>query len=109
MENKFKYGFWIWKNKLDPILSILSHLADYELSELERNAIRLELKDTNDEKGIWSDYILNGSQNKIKLKFAYDDEERTDMIHLRIETSIELKEKIEFMNFIQAMFKELIE
>ena len=44
MDQKFKYGFWIWNNKLDPVLSILSQLADYELLEEERISIKADLK-----------------------------------------------------------------
>lgn len=109
MNKDFKYGFWIWSNKLDPVLTMLSHIADYELTQEERGLIKEELQTTNDEKGIWSTYLLKGKQHEIELRLAYDDEEGTDMVHLKLVTSTELKEKLESLNLFQSLFKELIE
>ena len=105
----FKYGFWFWSNKLDPILSMLAYLAEYNLWDEEREVIKIGLNGTNDEKNIWFDYLIEGKMYSLGLKFAFDDEEETDMICISIETSIELKEKLESLNSFQCMFKELIE
>ena len=88
---------------------MISHLAEYDLWDEEREAIMLGLNGTNDEKVIWFDFLLKGNLYSIKLKFAYDDEEGPDMIHLGIETSHQLREKLESVNLFQSMFRELIE
>ncbi|MEN8122108.1 MAG: hypothetical protein ABFS35_17295 [Bacteroidota bacterium] len=109
MTSKTKYGFWFWSKKLDPILSMLSHLANYEISKDEREGIKIGLSETDDEKDIWFDYHIKGKVENIELKLAYDNEERSDMVHIQIQTSNELKEKIELLNLFQSMFSELIE
>ncbi|MCE7995650.1 MAG: hypothetical protein HEP71_26970 [Roseivirga sp.] len=109
MNKDFKYGFWIWSNKLNPVLSMLSHLADYQLSAEERDLIKEELATTNDEKGVWSHYVLKCQQYEIELSLAYDGEEGADMVHLKLLTSAELKEKLESLNLFQSLFKELVE
>ena len=109
MNQENEYGFWIWSNKLDPVLSMLAQIAEYDLWDEEREAIKIGLIGTNDEKNAWFDYVIKGKKHTIELKLAYDDEEGTDMIHLRIKTSMELKEKLETLNLFQSMFKELIE
>lgn len=109
MEQDFEYAFWIWGNKLNGVLSMLSHLAEYALSDDEREAIKIELKGTNDELNFWGQYDLHGEKYLIKLKLAYDDAEGTDLIFLKINTSSELKEKLELLNTFQEMFLELEE
>lgn len=107
--HNFQYSFWIWTNKLNPILSILTHLIDYDLSDIERDVIKNELAGTNDEQNLWSDYQFTGIKHHLSLRLAYDAEEGSDLIHLRIETHKNLQNTIEAMNLFQSMFKELIE
>ena len=49
---------------------MISHLAEYDLWDEEREAIMLGLNGTNDEKVIWFDFLLKGNLYSIKLKFA---------------------------------------
>lgn len=102
----FDYNFWIWKDKLNPILDMFCLLVNYELMDGEREAINLELQDTNSELNNWGMYILKGTKHTINIKLAYDDEK--DLIYFDINTSYELKEKIECLDFFQGLFKELI-
>jgi hypothetical protein len=109
MINKFTYVFWIWSTKLNPVLSMLSYLADYNFSKEDREVIELELKTTNDEQNVWNEYILNGKKHTIQLRLANDSEEGSSMIHLELRTSKKLKQKLEALNLFQSIFKELIE
>lgn len=107
MYNNFEYGFWFWSRKLDGIIRMLSYLSDYDIIEEEILSIELGLIGTSDEENIWTDYFLQGSKFKIDLRFSYDTEEGEDMIHIRIRTSDEIKDKIEMLNLFQCMFKNL--
>lgn len=88
---------------------MLSHLAEYDLCDDERKVIKMGLRGTNDEKNIWFDYSLKGNKYVIELSLAFDDEEGSDMLHMSIKTSVDLKQQIEMLDLFQAMFKELIE
>lgn len=107
-ENNFSYSFWIWSKKIDAVIHMFSKLIQYEILEEELLAIKDDLKGTNDEKGFWSKYLIKGETYQIDFKFAYDAEEGSDMIHLKLETSKELEEKIAALDLFQSMFDELI-
>lgn len=108
MDAKFSYGFWIWTTKLDSVLSMFSKLIDYEFWEGEKELIKSELRNTNDEKEIWSENFLEGKEYNLELNFAFDDNDR-DIIHIRLSTDSKLKEKIEALDLFQSIFRELKE
>lgn len=88
---------------------MLAHLANYELWEEEKEVIKKDLKTSDDESGTWSKYLLKGKQYTIALQLAYDTEQGKDMIHLDIQTSADLKEKLEALDLFQSLFSDLIE
>jgi|GEM_PF-2781633 len=107
MKNKIEYGFWFWSHKLTGILTILSALSKYDLDDIEVEIIQTDLIGTNDELNQWTNYPLDGKDFKMELQFAYDAEEKTDMIHLKITTDLILKEKLEALDLFQGMLKKL--
>ncbi len=107
MEEKNEYGFWFWSHKLKGILYMLAQLTKYELDEIKIDTIKYGLIDTNDELNQWTSYRFDGQKNNIEIELAYDAEESTDMIHIKIRTSITLKDKVEALDLFQSMFKEL--
>lgn len=109
MQPLFKYRFWFWSNKLNPILSMLAHLAGYDLDEVERQIIKEGLRGTNDEESFWYKFDFIGKEYSLKLEFAFDGEEGSEMIHIRIESPHELRGRLECLDLFQSMFKELKE
>ena len=107
MDKEIEYGFWFWSDKLAGVLTMLSHLTDYKLDQEEIEFVKQELRGTNDEKNQWATYKLDGKANKMALAFAYDSEEGTDMIHIKIKTSADLKPKLEALDLFQCLFKQL--
>lgn len=86
---------------------MLSELAKYKISQDEIEAIKVGLVDTSDEKNNWFDYVLHGETYKVNLRLAYDTEEGTDMIHINIQTSFELEQKIHALDLFQSLFRQL--
>jgi hypothetical protein len=107
MKKKIEYGFWIWSHKLTGVISMLAVLSNYDLDEMEVEIIKQELIGTNDELNQWANYRFEGKDFKMDLQFAYDAEERSDMIHIIIRTTSILKNKLEMLALFQSMFKEL--
>ncbi|WNJ17135.1 hypothetical protein [Pontibacter sp. G13] len=107
MNEKIEYGFWFWSHKLAGILAMLAELSKYKLDEIEIGIIQNDLKGTNDELNQWTNYPLYGKYFKMDLQFAYDAEEKLDMIHIKIKTNSILKEKLEALNLFQCMFTKL--
>ncbi|TJZ49311.1 hypothetical protein FAZ15_22340 [Sphingobacterium olei] len=108
MFNKqIEYGFWFGSDKLVGVLTMLSYLIDYKIGEEEIKILKLELQGTNDEKNQWITHKLNGKLNSISLNLAYDDEEGSDMIHIKIKCSPNLKPQLEALNLFQTLFKNL--
>ena len=105
MEELCTYGFWFWQNKFTGILVMLEFLAGYEMDIVEPAVIKDGLKGTNED--IWFEWRFPGKKHTIHMKFAYDEEEGPDMIHISIKTDCALKEKLEAMNLFQCLFKEL--
>lgn len=86
---------------------MLSELAKYQFSQDELEAIKVGLADTSDEINKWFEYKLHGESYEIKLKLAYDTEESPDMVHINIQTSVELEQKLEALNLFQCLFRQL--
>jgi hypothetical protein len=107
MDKIFEYGFWFWSNKLNGILVILSQYAKYKLDEIEIETIRHNLIGTNNELDRWAHYCFDGSKYRIEMQFAYDDAENSDMIHIKLNSSTDLKEKFEILDLFQSTFKNL--
>lgn len=106
-EKEIDYRFWYWSDKFVGVLAMLSNLADYKLDNDEFNVIKQELRGTDDEKNQWTIYKLTGNAYNMTITMAYDAEEGTDMIHIRIKTSADLKPKLEALNLFQSLFKKL--
>ncbi|WP_196889860.1 hypothetical protein [Aureivirga sp. CE67] len=107
MKEKIEYGFWFWSHKLTGILTMLAELSKYDLDEIEIESIKYKLIGTNDEMNQWSNYRFEGESFTMDFQFAYDAEEKSDMIHILIKTDSILMEKLETLNLFQCMFKEL--
>ena len=107
MKTKFEYGFWFWSHKLTGILTALAEISKYDLSEIEIETMKQELIDTNDELNRWANYCFKGQLFTLSLELAHDAEEGKDMTHIRIQTTKDLKEKLEMLNLFQCLFKRL--
>lgn len=107
MKENFEYEFWFWGHKLSGILYMLAELSKYTLDEFDLETIQQQLTGTNDELNLWTDYEFHGSQFPMTIQFAYDAEENHAMIHVKIKTTIDLKDKLVALNLFQSMFKEL--
>lgn len=101
------YGFWFWSGNLKGVLTMLGSLTEYHFLNEDLDAIENGLMGTNDEKNIWYDYKFSEKNNEVSFKLAYDDEETTELIHIRIHGSIELIEKVELLDRFQSLFKNL--
>ena len=86
---------------------MIAELANYDMTQADLDAIKIGLIDTCDEKNNWFEYKLNGETYNVTLRLAYDDEEGTDMIHINIQTSFELEQKIQALDLFQSLFKQL--
>ncbi|MVO09976.1 hypothetical protein GOQ30_12465 [Flavobacterium sp. TP390] len=106
-DTEIEYRFWFLSNKLIAIITMLSALVESKLTLEEIEYLKQEIRGTNDEKGLWTTYQLNGKLKNISLSLAYDGEEGNDMIHIRIITSADLKPKLEALDLFQALFKNL--
>ena len=109
VEKSDEYGFWFWSSKLEAIILMVAQLTDCKIVDGEIDVIKNELKNTNDQKGIWYSHQLNNSNNQLKIKLAYDDEEGMDMIHIRILTNVHLKTQLETLNLFQSLFSKIEE
>src|SRR5688572_9780996 len=107
MGTNIQAGCWFWSHKLIGILTLLAHIAEYDLNQDEVVAIKHGLTGTNDELDRWTDYRFEGRKAHIAFQFAYDDAEQEDMIHIRITTSAILEEQVEMVLSFQAFFKAL--
>ncbi|MCZ4410662.1 hypothetical protein O3Q51_17735 [Cryomorphaceae bacterium 1068] len=107
MKENIEYGFWFWSHKLTGILAMLAEFSKYDLDVVEIESIKRDLIGTNDELNQWVNYRFDGKNFKMEFQFAYDAEEKSDMIHMKIKTKSILKEKLEALNLFQCMFKEL--
>ncbi len=101
------YQFWLWTPKLNGVLAMLSELAKYELTQSDLDAISIGLVDTCDEKNNWFDYKFDGEKYSIMLRLAFDKEEGKDMTHIKIQTSIELEQKLQALDLFQSLFRQL--
>ncbi|AHM59294.1 hypothetical protein D770_05135 [Flammeovirgaceae bacterium 311] len=101
------YSFWFWSDKLKGILVLLASLVDYDLWDEEIESIKSALIGTNDESNIWTEYSMKGRKYSLGLKLAHDAEKRTDMIHISINATHIIQEKLEALNLFQSMVKEL--
>jgi len=71
--------FWIWRNNLPGILTVISDMDDFDFNQSNMDEIKHGLIGTSDEKGNWFDYQLNKMELKISL-----DQEDNDIIHIQL-------------------------
>lgn len=64
-----EYGFWFWSHKLNGILRMLSSISGYYIDEQEYEIINEELRNTNNEENIWSEYDFSKGDTLVNLKF----------------------------------------
>jgi len=98
MKNCFEKGFWVWSTDFNHLLKEYSIICGTNLTEKEYSQILEKIENTNDELNHWIDYSIKGIF-ELKMRLAYDGEEKSDMIHLRIQGPIEIKEKIEVIRY----------
>nr|WP_293303640.1 hypothetical protein [Allomuricauda sp.] len=107
MKEEIEYGFWFWSHKLKGILYMLAQLSNYNLEETEMESIKEALTGTNDELDLWAKKCFVGRQYHLDLQLAYDAEQKSEMIHIKLKTESGLKQKLEVLDLFQGMFKTL--
>jgi hypothetical protein len=101
----YEYSFWFWRHKFTMVVEMIALLIDYDLMEGEIEGMELDLVGTNDEKlDKWTGGLHYGKKDVVYMKFAQDKENK-DIIHIFISTHKELKERIEFIDLLQAQYK----
>lgn len=86
---------------------MLAQLSNYNLEEAEVETIKETLTGTNDELDLWAKYCFDGRQYHLDLQLAYDAEQKSEMIHIKLKTDSGLKQKLEVLDLFQCMFKSL--
>jgi hypothetical protein len=98
----FEYKFWFWKTKFNTVMHLLALLLDYDFMEGELEGTLLELKETNaNTLDKWTGGLHYGKKDVAYIKLAKDGE-NPDIIHVFIATHEILKERIVFIDQIQA-------
>lgn len=82
MEN----GFWIWRNNLPGVLTIISDMNNFDFGQTDMDEIKQGLIGTSDEKGNWFEFNLN----KLKIKISFDQADN-DIIHIQLFGDIDHK------------------
>jgi hypothetical protein len=101
----YEYSFWFWRHKFTMVVEMIALLIDYDLMDGEIEGMELDLVGTNDEKlDKWTGGLHYGKKDVMYMKFAQDAEDK-DIIHAFISTHKELKERIEFIDLLQAQYK----
>jgi hypothetical protein len=101
----YEYSFWFWRHKFTMVVEMIALLIDYDLMDGEIEGMELDLVGTNDEKlDKWTGGLHYGKKDVVYMKFAQDIENK-DIIHVFISTHKELKERIEFIDLLQAQYK----
>ena len=107
MEQKeINYGFWFWKEQLTLIISTIAIIIGYDLEKEEIDLIKEELRGTNDEKKHWGSYLFYGKEKRLLIQLAYDGEEGSDMIHIRIPAEGKFLIQLETLNLIQSILND---
>jgi hypothetical protein len=101
----YEYSFWFWRHKFTMVVEMIALLIDYDLMDGEIEGMEIDLVGTNDEKlDKWTGGLHYGKKDVVYMKFAQDTENK-DIIHAFISTHKELKERIEFIDLLQAQYK----
>ncbi|MDF7815206.1 hypothetical protein P1X16_27745 [Hymenobacter sp. YC55] len=96
------YGFWIWKQKLTAVLTMLALAVDTSLGEEEIEAINYSLLGTNEGRPEWAEYIFD-STSRLQLQLALDEDD-PEMVHLVVTGPVEIWERLKLIDAIQAAF-----
>ena len=86
---------------------MLSSLIKYRLEPEEIEIIKENIRNTDDENNVWYNYSLVKNSKSIHLQFAYDTEEKPEMLHLIIKTDQKFKNSLELIDSFQCRFKNL--
>jgi hypothetical protein len=101
----YEYRFWFWRHKFTMVVEMIALLIDYDLMDGELEGMELDLANTNHEKtDKWSGGLHYGKKDVVYMKFAQDVDNQ-DIIHVFIATHVVLKERIEFIDLMQAHYK----
>ncbi|MBI5725242.1 MAG: hypothetical protein HZA50_14885 [Planctomycetes bacterium] len=93
---------WISDDNLKAFVEILSSWIGYNFGQMDWDAIRFGVENTNQEADKWFDYTLEGRQT-VKLWFAIDP--GTYVVHVRIDCPPELSPKLEAAIDIMGIYK----
>lgn len=91
-------GFWLWKVNFKELLESYSKICVYNFRDEEYEKIIELIRHTNDELNNWVNYSIAGELDNLDFRFAYDGEEKFDMIHIRIQGSEHIIKKINDFN-----------
>lgn len=105
--NDAAYSYSFELEKLEVNIYMLSCLAYYLLDEVEVDAIRILLKETNTFKGKYLDWTLDGKQRKILIQLAhvYDEDYNWGLVAIRVYNVSDILTEIKMFEEFQGMFK----
>jgi len=93
---------WLYDDNLAPFLTVLCWLTDYDVAPDELAIIKDGVRETDAEKNHWYDYEFVGKQ---LVKFSLAADPGTSVVHVRIQSPIDLRPKIETAIAIFARFR----
>jgi len=99
------YSFTFDIDKLEAIVFIISYLSGYLLDEVEPDAMKILLADTNAEEDRWLEWRLNGSKCNILLELGQDLDAGWN--YMLVYCPKELETQLRIMDAFQDLFKNL--
>ena len=81
---KYSVSSWVWRSNRDFVLNELARLVNYEISELDIDAIEFGVEGTDSEVPAFFEYSFCGSE---KLDFALANEAGTDKYMVLVSAS----------------------
>jgi hypothetical protein len=101
----YEHHFWCWRHKFEMVLEMIALLIGYDFMDGEIEGMLYELATTDsDSVDKWTGGLHYGKKDVVYMKFAQDIENK-EIIHVVISTHKVLKERIEFIDLLQAHYK----
>jgi hypothetical protein len=102
-----EYTFWVWKDKLSAVMTMLSLVAGASWGAKAWEEVRYVLQGTSNEASRWTNYTFPPT-SEVHLRLALDEDD-TDLVHLALTAPPDLLSQIKLVAAIQASFTSFVE
>jgi hypothetical protein len=102
-----EYTFWVWKDKLSAVMTMLSLVAGASWGAEAWEEVRYALQGTSNEVSRWVNYTFPPT-SEVHLRLALDEDD-TDLVHLALTAPPDLFSQIKLVAAIQASCTSFVE